>query len=50
VRSAAMPPCDITDQVAVSRVFAEASPELVINCAAMADVDGCERDQLAPWR
>ena len=44
--------CDITDQVAVSRVFAgnwanawaDGSPELVINCAAMADVDGCERE------
>ncbi|MBI3934689.1 MAG: dTDP-4-dehydrorhamnose reductase [Acidobacteria bacterium] len=35
--------CDITDQVAVSRLFADASPQLVINCAAMADVDGCER-------
>jgi len=36
--------CDITDPVAVNRVISEASPRLVINCAAMADVDGCERD------
>jgi dTDP-4-dehydrorhamnose reductase len=44
VRACGHAECDITDQVAVSRVFAEASPELVINCAAMADVDGCERE------
>ena len=44
VRACGHADCDITDQVSVSRVFADASPQLVINCAAMADVDGCERD------
>jgi dTDP-4-dehydrorhamnose reductase len=36
--------CDITDEAAVRRHFAESKPELVINCAAYSDVDGCERD------
>ncbi|MBI4465225.1 MAG: dTDP-4-dehydrorhamnose reductase [Acidobacteria bacterium] len=36
--------CDITAQAAVLRVFREWRPELAINCAACADVDGCERD------
>ena len=44
VRACGHADCDITDQVAVSRAFAEFSPQSVINCAAMADVDGCERE------
>ena len=44
VRACCHADCDITDQVAVSRVISDFSPQLVINCAAMADVDGCERD------
>ena len=44
VRACGHAGCDIADQVAVSRTFAEFSPQLVINCAAMADVDGCERE------
>lgn len=44
VRACTHDDCDITDQVAVSRVFAEFSPHLIVNCAAMADVDGCERE------
>jgi dTDP-4-dehydrorhamnose reductase len=33
---------DITDAAAVSRVVDEASPELIVNCAAFNDVDGAE--------
>jgi dTDP-4-dehydrorhamnose reductase len=47
VRACGHADCDITDQVAVSRVFAEFSPQLIINCAAMADVDGCEREPVS---
>ena len=36
--------CDITDEAAVRRIVAEWKPELVFNCAAFPDVDGCERD------
>ena len=36
--------CDVTAETEVSRVFCEWRPELVIHCAAYADVDGCERD------
>ena len=36
--------CDVSDETAVRRVFCEGRPELVVNCAAYADVDGCERD------
>jgi dTDP-4-dehydrorhamnose reductase len=44
VRACGHAECDITDQVAVSRVLSDFSPQVVINCAAMADVDGCERE------
>ena len=33
---------DITDAAAVSRVIAEARPDVIINCAAFNDVDGAE--------
>ena len=33
---------DITDAAAVSRAVDEASPELIVNCAAFNDVDGAE--------
>ncbi|MBI4460205.1 MAG: dTDP-4-dehydrorhamnose reductase [Acidobacteria bacterium] len=36
--------CDITAEAEVLRVFGEWQPELVVNCAAYADVDGCERE------
>jgi dTDP-4-dehydrorhamnose reductase len=34
--------CDVSDESAVRRVFFEWRPELVVNCAAFTDVDGCE--------
>lgn len=36
---------DITDKRAVEETFKNESPEIVINCAAWTDVDGCESDQ-----
>ena len=36
--------CDVSDEAAVRRVLCEWRPKLVVNCAAYADVDGCERD------
>lgn len=33
---------DISDPAAIDRVFKLAAPEVVINCAAWTDVDGCE--------
>ena len=36
--------CDVSDEAAVGRVFCEWRPQLVVNCAAYADVDGCEGD------
>ncbi|MBI1956283.1 MAG: dTDP-4-dehydrorhamnose reductase [Acidobacteria bacterium] len=36
--------CDITEEAAVLRVFREWQPNLVVNCAAFTDVDGCERE------
>jgi len=35
---------DITDAHAVNKIIQSARPEVVINCAAWTDVDGCESD------
>lgn len=42
--------CDVTDSLAVSAVFAQFEPELVVHCAAWTDVDGCERHPEQAWR
>ena len=36
--------CDVSDEAAVRRLFCDWRPQLVVNCAAFTDVDGCERD------
>jgi dTDP-4-dehydrorhamnose reductase len=36
---------DITDQGLVNQTLLSEKPEVVINCAAWTDVDGCERDR-----
>lgn len=40
---------DLRDAVAIIRVLAEASPEIVVNAAAYTDVDGAERDREAAF-
>ncbi len=42
-------PMDITDEQAVSTIFQDFSPDVVINCAAMTQVDACESDREACW-
>ncbi|HZH18436.1 MAG TPA: SDR family oxidoreductase [Archangium sp.] len=37
-------PCELTREQEVSTLFAEASPEAVIHCASMTEVDACERE------
>ena len=40
-----VPQVDITDEKQVARIFADCTPEVVINCAAYTAVDACEQDQ-----
>jgi len=43
-------PLDITDLSAVEQVLAQAKPDVVINTAAMTQVDQCETDREACWK
>lgn len=36
--------CDLTDATAVRSIVDDWRPELIVNCAAFPDVDGCERE------
>lgn len=36
--------CDITDSTTTHQLITECDPDVVINCAAMTDVDACERN------
>lgn len=40
---------DITDREAVGRIFTDFAPNVVVNCAAMTQVDDCERERDACW-
>ena len=42
-------PLDITDAEAMRRLFQDFTPTVVVNCAAMTQVDGCETDRDACW-
>ena len=39
-----LPAVDVTDRASLAAIFAAATPELVIHCAAYTDVDGCARN------
>ena len=41
---------DITDNFSVHATFDRERPDVVINCAAWTDVDGCERDPERAWK
>lgn len=43
-------PLDITDGEQVARLFQDFTPDVVINCAAMTQVDDCELSREACWR
>lgn len=43
-------PMDIGDMKAVSAAFQDFSPDTVINCAAMTEVDACETDRDICWQ
>lgn len=36
-------PCELTHREELARIFTQTRPELVIHCAAMTDVDACEK-------
>jgi dTDP-4-dehydrorhamnose reductase len=40
---------DFIDTLRLTEVLQEANPEVIVNCAAMTDVDGCERDPIGAW-
>lgn len=43
-------PLDITDPRGIDMLFEEFQPDGVIHCAAMTNVDGCERDPVEAYR
>jgi len=45
VNAVDLPEVDITDPLQVKAVFDDVAPEVVINCAAYTNVDGCETEQ-----
>ncbi len=45
-----LPEVDITQRAAVQDVLAQTAAELVINCAAYTDVDGCARNPELAYR
>ncbi|GMQ82977.1 MAG: dTDP-4-dehydrorhamnose reductase [Rhodothermia bacterium] len=43
-------PLDVTDEKDVSSVFQDFSPDVVVNCAALTEVDRCESEREACWQ
>jgi dTDP-4-dehydrorhamnose reductase len=41
---------DVTSRKDVRRVVAQCEPEVIINCAAMTNVDACERERESAWK
>jgi dTDP-4-dehydrorhamnose reductase len=42
--------CDITVKKEVRQLVSTVEPAIIINCAAMTDVDGCERERELAWK
>src|SRR5262245_58520657 len=42
--------CDLSSPGTIGRVIADVRPRVIIHCAAMVDVDACERDPAAAYR
>lgn len=40
---------DIADGAAIASVVRDARPDILVNCAAMANIDDCDRDPAAAW-
>lgn len=40
---------DIADGAAIASVVRAARPDILVNCAAMANIDACDRDPAAAW-
>lgn len=49
-RSCGYAPLDITEPEEVSRLFQDFTPTVVVNCAAMTQVDDCEKQRDACWK
>lgn len=43
-------PLDVADPQQTARIFQDFTPDVVINCAAMTQVDDCEKQREACWR
>lgn len=43
-------PMDITDSTAVNTIFQDFAPDVVVNCAAMTNVDKCETQKEQCWQ
>ena len=41
---------DLTDELEIDKTIEQANPDLIINCAAMANLDACEKSPLAAQR
>lgn len=41
---------DITSKEQVKKTVADTAPDLIINCAAFTDVDGCETERVLSWK
>ncbi len=41
---------DITSKEQVKKTVSEIAPDLIINCAAYTDVDGCETERVLSWK
>ena len=50
IETADLPDWDITDADAFARKTAVAAPDVVVHCAAMTNVDGCESDREGAFR